>query len=229
MVMNERSFLDPTLRKPPALALANTVPPQTAENHADARVAGILAAARLAFAEKGFDGASMQDLARAAGMSVGNFYRYFASKAAIVQALIALDVEEMGRDFQPVLASDDPIATMRQQVRIKLVKHQCSHDGALWAEITATALRKPEIGLACGMMETTIADYLMQAFAAATGFSIEEAQRRFAAHAALMVMLVKSSAMMPQQDETLRNDLNAMILRIIDQTLDEVAASGTKG
>ncbi|WP_082351802.1 TetR/AcrR family transcriptional regulator [Cypionkella psychrotolerans] len=202
---------------------------QTTETPADARVAEILAAARQAFAEKGFDGASMQDLARAAGMSVGNFYRYFASKAAIVQALIALDLEEMARDFQPIFASDDPIATMRQQVRIKLVEHQCNHDGALWAEITATALRKPEIGVACGLMETTIADYLMQAFAAATGLSLEQSRARFAAHAALIVLLVKSSAMMPQQDETLRNDLNALILRIIDQTLDEVAASGAKG
>lgn len=209
--------------------LPQTSETQTAETQADQRVAEILAAARLAFAEKGFDGASMQDLARAAGMSVGNFYRYFASKAAIVQALIALDLEEMGRDFQPVFASDDPIATMRQQVRLKLVKHQCNHDGALWAEITATALRKPEIGVACGLMETTIADYLMQAFAAATGFTIEQSRQRFAAHAALMVMLVKSSAMMPQQDETLRNDLNTMILRIIDQILDEIAASGAKG
>ncbi len=202
---------------------------QSTETPADARVAGILAAARQAFAEKGFDGASMQDLARAAGMSVGNFYRYFPSKAAIVQALIALDLEEMARDFEPVFASDDPIATMRQRVRIKLVEHQCNHDGMLWAEITATALRKPEIGIACGHMETTIADYLMQAFAAATGLSLEQSRQRFAAHAALIVMLVKSSAMMPQQDETLRNDLNTLILRIIDQTLDEVAASGAKG
>lgn len=200
-----------------------------ADTAADARVAEILAAARQAFAEKGFDGASMQDLARAAGMSVGNFYRYFPSKAAIVQALIALDLEEMAQDFLPIFASNDPIATMRQQVRIKLVEHQCNHDGALWAEITATALRKPEIGLACGLMETTIADYLMQAFAAGTGLSLEQSRARFAAHAALIVLLVKSSAMMPQQDEILRNDLNAMILRIIDQTLDEIAANGAKG
>ena len=201
----------------------------TADSPADQRVAVILAAARQAFAEKGFDGASMQDLARAAGMSVGNFYRYFASKAAIVQALIALDIEEMAKDFLPIFASDDPIATLRQQVRIKLVEHQCNHDGALWAEITATALRKPEIGLACGLMETTIVDYLLQAFATATDLSLEQSRARFAAHAALIVLLVKSSAMMPQKAETLRNDLNAMILRIIDQTLDEVAASGAKG
>lgn len=204
--------------------------PHTApDSPADARVAEILAAARQAFAEKGFDGASMQDLARAAGMSVGNFYRYFASKAAIVQALIARDIEDMARDFLPIFASDDPIATMRQQVRIKLVEHQCNHDGALWAEITATALRKPEIGLACGLMETTIVDYLLQAFAKACGVSLEQSRAQFAAHAALIVLLVKSSAMMPQKDETLRNDLNAMILRIIDQTLDEIAASSVKG
>ena len=44
---------------------------------AEQRTLDILALVRVAFAEKGFDGASMQDLARAAGMSVGNFYRYF--------------------------------------------------------------------------------------------------------------------------------------------------------
>lgn len=38
----------------------------------------------------------MQDLARAAGMSVGNFYRYFPSKAAIVQAMCGYDLAEIG-------------------------------------------------------------------------------------------------------------------------------------
>lgn len=201
----------------------------SADSPADQRVAAILAAARQAFAEKGFDGASMQDLARAAGMSVGNFYRYFASKAAIVGALIAHDLAEMGQDFEAVLGSDDPIAAMRQQVRTKLVEHQCGHDGALWAEITATALRKPEIGLACGHMEATIADYLTQAFAKATGLSLEQTRVRFGAHAALIVMLVKSSAMLPLHDNKIQGDLNTLVLRIIDQTLDEVAASGAKG
>ena len=43
----------------------------------DRRQTDILEAVHGTFVEKGFDGASMQDLARAAGMSVGNFYRYF--------------------------------------------------------------------------------------------------------------------------------------------------------
>lgn len=49
----------------------------------DQKVAEILSRLRDTFAEKGFDGASMQDLARAAGMSVGNFYRYFPSNLTL--------------------------------------------------------------------------------------------------------------------------------------------------
>ena len=45
----------------------------------DYRTESILEGAKRAFAEKGFDGASMQDIARAAGMRAGNFYRYFPS------------------------------------------------------------------------------------------------------------------------------------------------------
>jgi len=71
----------------------------SAPSHADIRSAGILSSVRQAFLDKGFDGASMQDLARAAGMSVGNFYRYFSSKSAIIHSLIEHDAELVQRDF----------------------------------------------------------------------------------------------------------------------------------
>jgi AcrR family transcriptional regulator len=194
----------------------------------DHRSGNILAAARLAFIEKGFDGASMQDLARAAGMSVGNFYRYFPSKAAIVEALIAQDLGEMEQDYQAILADADPMAALRTQARSRLLRHQCSNDGALWAEITATALRKPEIGLACLRMEAAIQGYLTQAFAAATGRDAAQAAVDFGPHAALIVLLIKSSAMLPPQNDAMREGLNALILKTIDQTLDEIAACNRK-
>ena len=78
----------------------------------DAKAQAILAQARAAFVEKGFNGASMQDLARAAGMSAGNFYRYFPSKAAIVEALIARDLAEVEAHFQAVVASPDPLLAL---------------------------------------------------------------------------------------------------------------------
>ena len=75
--MNQSRALDP---------VGSTRP--DAPSEPGTREAEILAAIRRAFAAKGFDGASMQYLAREAGMSVGNFYRYFPSKAAMVEAMI---------------------------------------------------------------------------------------------------------------------------------------------
>ncbi len=195
----------------------------------DPRSAELLAAVRTAFAEKGFDGASMQDLARAAGISVGNFYRYFPSKAAIVEQLIAYDLHQMEQEFATALNAADPLAALRHQARVHMEQHQSCNDGQLWAEITAAALRKPEIGLACLHMETTIASYLTQVFAAVTGLPLPEVRTRFTAHATFIVLLVKSGAMMAPQENQARADLNALILRTIDQTLDDVASARLKG
>lgn len=74
----------------------------------DDRTESILEGAKRAFAEKGFDGASMQDIARSAGMSAGNFYRYFPSKNAIVEAMIARDLASVKEDFQRIDAAADP-------------------------------------------------------------------------------------------------------------------------
>jgi AcrR family transcriptional regulator len=203
------------------MQLAESAPRLTA----DQRVAEILALVRNAFAEKGFDGASMQDLARAAGMSVGNFYRYFPSKSAIVEQLIAHDLAVMEQDFFAVLSSDNPLQALRQQVSQRITQHQNCNDGQLWAEITANALRKPEIGHACQHMETAIAGYLTQVFAASTGLPLAEASARFSAHAAFIVMLVKSAAMMAPQNDQARHDLNILVLRSINQTLSEISAA----
>jgi len=214
-LLNERSF-----RTEPPLQLVLTPT-------ADQRSTEILASVRQAFAEKGFDGASMQDLARAAGISVGSFYRYFPSKAAIVEALIALDLAEMERDFAEIMLSPHPMAALRAKLRRIIPDHQCNQDGQLWAEITAAALRKPEIGAAACRMEQEIVGYMTRVFAADTGLSVAEARHRFASHATFIVMLVKSSAGINRDTSDL-DHLNALIFRTIDQTLDDVANAAVK-
>lgn len=201
-------------------ALTNLHPPQ-----ADQRSAEILSRVRIAFAEKGFDGASMQDLARAAGMSVGNFYRYFPSKAAIVEALIALDLAGMEADFLAVLQSASPLANLRELMQRRLAERQCQADGQLWAEITAAALRKPEICNAACAMETQIASYLTRIFAAETGLSEAEITARFPAHAAFAITMFKSAAMLPPQAGPIRAELTALIQRAIDTTMGEILAA----
>lgn len=48
----------------------------------------ILAAGQREFAARGFDDATMADIARAAGVSTGNLYRYFDGKAELLQAVV---------------------------------------------------------------------------------------------------------------------------------------------
>lgn len=202
---------------------------QIAVPKTDQRIADILLRVRGAFIEKGFDGASMQDLARAAGMSVGNFYRYFPSKSAIVERLIGCDLDNMQAEFAELLKSDSPMQALRVSIRQHIHQHQSNEDGQLWTEINAAALRKPEIGLACQHMEKFIIGHLTAVFAAETGISVAEAQQRFATQAAFIVMLVQSAAMCAPQAAVDPVDLTNLIIQTIDKTLDDVASTFVKG
>ena len=53
------------------------------------RRASIVSAGHALFLERGLDAVTVEEITRAAGTSKGNFYRYFDSKAALVEAIIA--------------------------------------------------------------------------------------------------------------------------------------------
>lgn len=199
-------------------------PPQS-----EIRAVEILEGVRLAFAEKGFDGASMQDLARTCGMSVGNFYRYFPSKAAIVAALVTRDLAEVEEEFSKIIESPDPMRTLREALRYRIEEDQCNADGQLWAEVTAASLRKPEIAEITRQMETEVGRYLCIVFARVTGTSFEEAQVVYGAHASLLVMMVKASAMHRSQTPEAREHLTALTIRTVNRILDEIVSDDLKG
>jgi TetR/AcrR family transcriptional regulator len=54
----------------------------------------ILAAATKLFAEQGFDGVSMRDVARTAGVSKANIYHHFSSKEALYLAILQASASE---------------------------------------------------------------------------------------------------------------------------------------
>jgi AcrR family transcriptional regulator len=203
---------------PMQLALPPSVP-----SHSDIRTAGILDSVRQAFLAKGFDGATMQDLARAAGMSVGNFYRYFPSKAAIIQALILHDAAQVQRDFSVILTSSRPLATLRQVIHARVLDNDCANDLALWAEIEAASRRSPEIAEAAQQMETQVLGNFLAVFAAETGLPIEEATRRFSLPASYVLVMVKAASCLSCASTLDQPQVRAMILASIDQTLDQVA------
>jgi AcrR family transcriptional regulator len=194
----------------------------------DLRVLEILTSVRAAFVAKGFDGASMQDLARAAGMSVGNFYRYFPSKAAIITSLIEHDLADIQRDFQAIIGSDHPMETLRHVLRHRIDAHMQGNDADLWTEIEAASRRTPDICVAAQTMESTVTDCLVSVFAAETGLPYNEAVARFSTSAAFIMVLFKSAACLNCARNIDQSELKSMIIRTIDQTLDDVANSARK-
>ena len=194
----------------------------SAPSHADIRSAGILASVRQAFLDKGFDGASMQDLARAAGMSVGNFYRYFPSKAAIIQALIEHDADMVQRDFAAILTSEQPMATLRQVIRTRIAGEACADDLALWTEIEAASRHSAEIAQAAQRMETEVLGNFLAVFAAETGLSLAQAHQRYSTTASFLLVMVKAASCLSCASPIDHTAVRAMILASIDDALDKV-------
>jgi AcrR family transcriptional regulator len=195
---------------------------------AEVRSHEILVSIRQAFAEKGFDGASMQDLARSAGMSVGNFYRYFPSKAAIVHAMCAFDLAEIQREFAEIQQSDEPLGCLRDGI-LGHFGEDAIKDGQLWAEITAVAIRKPEIGAAALQMEETIVSLLATIFGRVTHRSVDEAKIRYEGQCQMLVMLVKAMATRTAQCGPASPALADQMVNVVDRILTDISNDKAEG
>src|ERR1044072_9867057 len=75
----------------------------TAPDH-DEKAAAVLAAAGQVFAQRGYEGATMLDVAQAAGFSKAGVYHYFASKEHLLHGLLQGSLQQVVDD----LAAADP-------------------------------------------------------------------------------------------------------------------------
>lgn len=194
------------------------------------RSAEILESIKGTFAAKGFEGASMQDLARAAGMSAGNFYRYFPSKDAIVAALVERDLAEVQREFTQIINSPTPHDTFRTLVRARVERPDPGKE-VIFAQIEALAARRPEIAVLKARMEQEILGYLVAAFARIAEVSLPAAVSRFTAHAKLVMLLIRGlssccCAGAGGPEAAPDPALAELVMAVLDRTLAEVAASG---
>jgi AcrR family transcriptional regulator len=186
----------------------------------------ILDRVRAVFSEKGFDGASMQDLARAAAMSAGNFYRYFPSKAAIVEALVQRNLEEAELDFHRIRHSADPRRAVRDTIRKHVEAMDCEK-GAIWCEIQSTAFRRPEIAALMERMESHMCRNIIEVFAQITGVPPAVAEARFAPQARLIMMLIQGLSAMKARNEAdplYKEDrqLAALVIETIENIVDNL-------
>ncbi|WP_375415079.1 TetR/AcrR family transcriptional regulator [uncultured Bradyrhizobium sp.] len=106
----------------------------------------ILDGARKLFLAMGFDGASMGEIARAAGVSKGTLYVYFADKNRLFEAIVeeeVLDQQKVAFNFDP----DRDVATTLREFGQAYIELLCRPGGgSAIRTVMAIAERMPEVG-----------------------------------------------------------------------------------
>ena len=87
------------------------------QDRAKATVDTILAASARVLVKRGFDGFTTNEVASAAGVSIGSLYQYYPNKEALVAALLEQHVEEMSAMLMGELARVS-LLPMAQAVRV---------------------------------------------------------------------------------------------------------------
>jgi AcrR family transcriptional regulator len=106
----------------------------------------ILDGARKVFLDLGFDGASMGEIARSAGVSKGTLYVYFADKNRLFQAIVEQETLEQGAiafNFDP---ARDVTTTLHEFGEAYIALICRPGGGSAIRTVMAIAERMPEVG-----------------------------------------------------------------------------------
>ncbi len=115
------------------------------EARADQRRKQILEAAHACFLARGFHTATMAEIAAAAGLSVGQIYRFYENKEAVIEAITEQQTQEvldMALDADGPTAARDTIRRLIAKGFDKLREPGCA---ALMLEVSAEACRNPRV------------------------------------------------------------------------------------
>jgi len=77
----------------------------------------LLAAASAAFAERGADDVSLEEIARRAGVGIGTLYRHFPTRPALLEAVYRDQAEALGTLASKLLVAESPGAALAEWVR----------------------------------------------------------------------------------------------------------------
>lgn len=131
-----------------------------------ARREQILAAAIDCVRHSGFHGASMAMIAKAAELSVGQIYRYFANKEAIITAIVAKDLAESHEVLVEIEgAPGDPLDVLVEKCGSGVKTAYDADRATVMLEVMAEAARNPKVAAvvrAADMQERTYTQHLLK-------------------------------------------------------------------
>src|SRR5271157_2565396 len=106
----------------------------------------IMDGARTAFLSGGFDGASMNDIARAAGVSKGTLYAYFTSKDALFEAIIRAEYAQTAERLC-VFKREGDARAMLTDFGVRLMRRMAEPIHMSLARVVIAAVEKfPNVG-----------------------------------------------------------------------------------
>ncbi len=188
------------------------IAPQTADDSAKRRQ--IVEGARQIFLQHGFDAASMNDIARAAGVSKGTLYVYFDSKEALFEAIVEHECEAQALGIFDLDAEDHDVEAVLKRLGVAYVKFLCEpNKTSAFRTVMAIAERMPsfgrrfyERGPARGIAKLTVylAAQVEASVLAIEDCEIAAAQFMESCHAALFRPVLFNAAPTPTDDEVER-------------------------
>ena len=173
----------------------NTINPGSDEDSSKRRQ--ILDGARKVFMDLGFDGASMNEIARAAGVSKGTLYVYFADKSRLFEAIVEDEALEKGKIAYNLDPARDAETTLREFGQAYIGSMCRPGGGSSIRTVMAIAERMPEVG--CRFYQNVLArtinrlaDYL-QAHVGPNDLAIDDCQLA----ASQFTMMCQASLFLP--------------------------------
>jgi AcrR family transcriptional regulator len=108
--------------------------------------AQVLAGATIVFARDGYEGASMSDIARAAGVSKGTLYNYFDSKAELFAAYVQQECRQKLTILMSATDSDDSPAEVLSRIATRMLEITLSPSGlTVYRVVIAEAEKFPNL------------------------------------------------------------------------------------
>lgn len=140
--MNDRSFNKVVTR----MAENPVSPARKREKATNERRARIMDAAMACFLESGYHQTGVRDIAKRAGVSLGNLYNHFPGKHDVLAEIAALERVELVPILK-LLAEPSPALEVLDRFVVAYATYLSAPENIILAiEISSEAIRKPDIG-----------------------------------------------------------------------------------
>jgi AcrR family transcriptional regulator len=134
-------------------------PPRPMRADAQRNYQRLLDAAVAVFAEHGADDASLEEIARRAGVGIGTLYRHFPSRQALLEAVYRDQVEAVRARADELLNSESPAAALAEWLRV--LSAFSSTKRSLTSALLETLGKDSELLSACSSVICDAADELL--------------------------------------------------------------------